>query len=213
MMNQYETDRLNETGLFRIVEIDGEDAYDEATNTIRVVYPNGSVCRTFLLATGTFTEPHPDRHLVIHLHAGELRPFSPEAIVSGIGFLVDIKRFEEWKVKAHSLPSVHVKAPGEAGVHGDYVIKGRGGDDATGISIREDGSIVLRATGSEIVLGDGITMMGVLHREDPETRNGILKSNPLRQFVLPSFCAIPLPAELPTTGLFSTLGGLVKGML
>ena len=210
---QYEESRRDNSTVWSVLDIDGEDAYDEIMNTIRVRKPSGTRFRLFLAFTGSFIEPDPVRFKVMAMYATNTKPKSKESIINGIAFLLDGQRFEEWKLKAESVPTAKIGTTGEAGKSRDVVIKGKGGKDAGGISLRDDGTILLKARGSEIVMGDGIVIKGQINREHPETRNAILKSNPLRSFCLPSFCVLPIPSEIPTTRMITNIGGIVKSVI
>jgi len=155
---------------------------------------------------------HPARFKVLALHHTDLRAITPESIVVGLGFLLDFRNLDVWKVKSSSLPSVHARTSGEAGEGSDWVLRGRGGEFPTGISVRDDGSVVIRGTNSEIVIGDGIVTQGIRHNESPEVRSGLMKSNPLRQFAIPSFCVMPVASELPHFQLFTSLASIVGSM-
>jgi hypothetical protein len=208
--NVYEQNRLDTDITWSIFDIDGADAYHEATNTIRVRAPEGRKFRVFLVAVGNFVEPDHGRFKCAVLYNAGAKPITPDSTVSGIGFLIDIQRFEQWKLKGSSFSTIQSNATGEAGKGSDTVIKGRGGPNGTGISLREDGTIIIKSNGAEIALGDSITIQGQVNRTNPETRSSLLKSNPMRQFALPSFCVLPLPSELPDFSLMSRIGGITK---
>lgn len=211
---QYDMDRLNTAKTWSIVDIDAssEGWYEPRTHTIRTVFPEGRVCRLFLVATGTAIEPDPTRFKVLALHHTDLRSLTPESVVVGLGFLLDFRNLDTWKVAAASLPSVHAKTSGTAGEGTDWVLRGRGGEFPTGISVRDDGSVVIRGTNAEVVIGDGIVTQGTRYHESPEVRAGLMKTNPLRQFGLPSFVLLPLPAEIPSLTTFTGLGSIVASM-
>ena len=210
--DQYSQDRVDDDASIGFMEIDSNDPYDERTNTIKVKLTQGGTIRVFLVTSGLFVYPDPERFRALVITSGNLRSPSGNAVVPGLAFLLDTQRLEEWHVVSNALPSVLVNTPGDPGKNKgtQWVIKGKSG---SGIGVREDGSLVLQAGSSEIVLADGITMSGVVHRLDPETRNGILKSNPLKQFALPSFAMLPLPSDIPTTRhLFASIGGIMRSI-
>lgn len=211
---QYDLDRMNTAKTWSIVDIDAsaDDWYEPRTHTIRAIWPEGRICRLFLVATGTAIEPDPSRFKVLALHHTDLRTLTPESVVVGLGFLLDFAHLDHWKLKAVSLPSVHAKTSGTAGEGADWVLRGRGGEFPTGISVRDDGSVVLRGTNAEIVIGDGIVTQGTRHHENPEVRAGLMKTNPLRSFGLPSFVLLPVPAEVPSLTTFTSLGSIVASM-
>jgi hypothetical protein len=165
---------------------------------------------TYLATIGTFIEPRHTIHMILHLHNWDVKPIDENTVVPGMGILLQVAQFEDWKIKSTSLPSVHLKTSGEAPEGEEWVLKGRGGEFPTGISARKDGSLVLRGTGTEIVLADEIYINGRTHRQHEETRNNLLRSNPMRQLVLPSFCVFPVCAEIPSGRFFRSLSNVVK---
>jgi hypothetical protein len=204
-------DRHSASKTWSFTKIDGEDAYDEATNTIRIKHNDGKIMYTFLASTGLFVEPNYRSHMILHLHNWDLKPESPRSVVPGIGILLQTEQFENWKIKSTSNVAAQSRTTaGTAGEGEEVVIRGKGGEFPSGITIRKDGSLVLRGQGTEIVLADEIFINGMVHREHPETRNNLLKSNPMRPFVLPSFCVFPVPAEIPSGRLFWSLGQIVS---
>jgi hypothetical protein len=204
-------DRHSSSKTWSFTFIDGENAYDQATNTIRIKHSDGRVMYTYLASMGVFVEPDPAVHMIVHLHNWDVKPVNDSTVVPGIGILMQIAQFEEWKISSTSGISAHSNTTSGTALEGEeWVLKGRGGPFPTGISVRKDGSLVLRGQGTEIVLADEIYINGITHREHEETRNNLLRSNPMRQFVLPSFCVFPLPTEIPTSRLFWSLGSIVK---
>ena len=191
-------DRHSASKTWSFTKIDGEDAYDEATNTIRIKQNDGKIMYTFLASMGTYVEPNYKLHMILHLHNWDLKPESPRSVVPGIGILLQTEQFENWKIKSTSNVSSHSRTTaGTAGEGEEVVIKGKGGEFPSGITIRKDGSLVLRGQGTEIVLADEIVINGRVHFEHPETRNHIIADHWAKALCLPSFCVFPVPDKRP----------------
>ena len=206
----YTQDRHSSSKTWSFAHIHGDNAYDEATNTIRIKHPDGKIMYTYLASMGVFVEPNTQTHMIFHLHNWDIKPVSNTTVVPGLGILVQIAQFENWKIESTSMPTVHANTPGAAPEGEEFVIKGKGGEFPTGISVRKDGALILRGKGTEIVLGDEIYINGIIHHEHDETRNHLIKTNRMEQFILPSFCVFPLPVKMPTERLFWSIGSIVS---
>jgi hypothetical protein len=209
--NQYEDARLDtDSAPVSIMDIDtAEDAYDPVANTVRVIVAGSRKMRLFLAFTGTFVFPDPSIFKVAAFYNKNMQPNQDQDwVMPGIAFLVDVSRFEPWnKIHSTAMPSAHVNVSGAAAEGRETVIKARGGDDGTGISVREDGTILLKASHSEIVMGDGILLKGKMKRDSSEKRAGVMKENSLGY--IPSFCALPLARYLAAFDFVERIGGYV----
>jgi hypothetical protein len=192
--------------------IDGEDAYDEATNTIRIRHPNGKTMYTLLASTGIFMKPDYNKHMVIHFHNWEIKTINDNTVVPGLGLLIQTAEYENWTMKSGAGVSYQSStATGTAAEGEEIVIKGQGGEFPTGISWnKENGTMIIRgAGGGEIAINDEVFIKGKVHFENPSTRNNLLRDNPMRQFCFPSFCVFPLPSEIPQGTIFRNLASIL----
>lgn len=208
---QYEDNRLDSDLTWAVLDIDeGDDAYNERTNTIRVKLQGNKKMRVFLAYTGVFVNPDPLRFKCVVLYNSSIQPYTQDSVMHGIAFLIDGRNFGDKQIGAETaLVSARLDTPGKEDAQHDITIQG---SDNVSISIGEN-RILLKVGNNELILAEnGAVLTGEFNRDKPETRNSIMKSNPLRTFPLPSFCVLPLPVEIPTFRLVQNIGGIVNSL-
>jgi hypothetical protein len=208
---QYENSRLDSDLTWAILDIDeADDAYDERTNTIRVKFSGGKKFRVFLAYTGVFVNPDYRRFKCITFHNSSVQGFSEDAVMHGVGFLIDGVNFGDKQIESVSNPSARVSAPGVEDEKHDITIQG---SDNVSISIGEN-RILFKVGQNELILADnGTILTGEMHKDSPDTRSSMLKANPISdQMPLASFCVLPLPPRLPNFDLIDNTGGIISSL-
>jgi len=212
------TELLEGNIIWNVVDFADEPYYDQEKDIVRVVY-DGELYDAFIAFTGVRFKPRKGIHRAIWFHSPSLKgkevrkedPIGSKGVTSVV-ILVYASSFSEYSVASGGSPKALVNAPSEVGEGDDVVIHGRSADDPvarSGISVRRDGSILIKGTSVIIENQDGILISGGLTRTGTsESAGGLVKSSVFPW--IPSFVAMPNPQWWPDIEKLVRIGSIVK---
>lgn len=185
--------------------------YNYDNNTVLFRMLDNKMYRMLLLWGGVFEVPNPDKHMLLIFHPPHMRELTDEnddTIHVGFAMLVNVKSFK-WKLDSSAPVTFFKNDKGSAPIGQERTISLKEG---TGISVREDGSVVLQSNGATITLTDnGVMIDGeVTYGQHTDDNMGIVMKNPLT--FLPSFIALPLPERIINVAFVQNIAKKIESL-
>ena len=185
--------------------------YNYKNNTVLLRTLDAKLYRVPLMWGGVFELPNPEKHILIFFHPSHIKELVSEnsdEVNVGFAFLANIASFN-WKLLPSTPVSFIKNEKGNAPLGSERVLSMKEG---TGISVREDGTVVIQSEGATIVLGkNGIMMDGeITYGKHIDDNMGLIMKNPLT--FLPSFVALPLPERIVNVGFVENLATKIQSL-
>jgi hypothetical protein len=217
-MNNYQLTEHNFT--WDIVELAEEPYYNQRSNIVRVKY-KGALYDAMLSMSGARFKPRREVQRVLWVHPQDLvgKEVSRDvpvgnARVSSIAIIFDAAEFENYALTSGSSPKSLVDAPSSVPEGDEIVIHGKSSEpvERAGISVRRDGTILLKGKGIVLEASGGILMGGetVSLGSSSEKAGGLVQASKFSW--LPSFVAFPNPRWWPDIGLLMQVASIVKAV-